>query len=142
MTNHETDRRAQWASALWEAAERHTIAEWICCDPINPSHGLCVAGGKALEMLRALIVDDPEAYKPAPLTAVALGLAAAVSVPPPATRADALRCAVCQRVGALLQHGGPVGCLWRGRRDRHGSQLQRDRRQRCGLVRLRVVDDQ
>jgi hypothetical protein len=88
VTNPETDRRAQWATALWEAAEHHTIAEWICCDPINPKHGLCVAGGKALEMLRALIVDDPEAYKPAPLTTVALELAA-VSVPPPAPRADA-----------------------------------------------------
>lgn len=87
MTKPETDRRAQWASALWEAAEQNTIAEWICCDPIDPKHGLCVAGGKALEMLRALIVDDPEAYKPAPLTTVALELAA-VSVPPPATRAD------------------------------------------------------
>ncbi|MFM9589840.1 hypothetical protein ACKI1J_15045 [Streptomyces scabiei] len=59
--------RAAVSAALWQTAEHHTIAEWICCDPINPSHGLCVQGGMALRMLRALLVDDPEAAGTAPL---------------------------------------------------------------------------
>lgn len=59
--------RAAASAALWAAAEHHTVAEWICCDPIDPAHALCVQGGAALRMLKALLVDDPEAWKPAPL---------------------------------------------------------------------------
>ncbi|MCM1972293.1 hypothetical protein [Streptomyces sp. G1] len=59
--------RGAVSATLWAAAEHHTVAEWICCDPINPDHPLCAQGGAALQMLQALLVDDPEAWKPAPL---------------------------------------------------------------------------
>jgi hypothetical protein len=73
------------AKALWSAAEHNVIAEWICCDPIDPKHGLCVQGDAALRMLKALIVDDPEAWKPAPLPdAVLAALPAPAAVPAPA----------------------------------------------------------
>jgi hypothetical protein len=68
-SNNETDQqmREQYAAALWEAAEHNIIAEWICCEPLDPSHELCAQGYAAMRMIRALIIDDPEAYKPAPL---------------------------------------------------------------------------
>ncbi|MEV7034568.1 hypothetical protein AB0N99_30605 [Streptomyces sp. NPDC093272] len=65
----QTGDRAAVSAALWAAAEHHTIAEWICCDPITPDHDLCVKGDATLHMLRALLVDDPEDPRPAPLLA-------------------------------------------------------------------------
>lgn len=62
-----TDLRAQVAARLWEVAEHNIIAEWICCDPIDPTHQLCVKGDATLLMTKALLVDSPEAWKPAPL---------------------------------------------------------------------------
>jgi hypothetical protein len=61
------ESRAAVSAALWAVAEHNTVAEWICCEPIDPAHALCVQGGAALRMLKALLVDDPNAWKPAPL---------------------------------------------------------------------------
>jgi hypothetical protein len=75
-SNNETDNplREQYAAALWEAAEHNIIAEWICCEPLDPSHELCAQGYAAMRMIRALIIDDPEAYKPAPLADAVLAV--------------------------------------------------------------------
>jgi hypothetical protein len=59
--------REQYAAALWASAEHTIVAEWICCAPLDPKHDLCAQGYAAMRMIRALIVDDPEAYKPPPL---------------------------------------------------------------------------
>lgn len=75
--------RAAIAAHLWQIAEHHTVAEWICCDPIDPAHDLCVQGGVALQMLKALLVDDLEAWKPAPLLDAVMAL-----VTPPVVRPE------------------------------------------------------
>lgn len=81
------DDRAALAEKLWQIAEHHIVAEWICCEPLEPRHELCAKGYAALGMARTLLVDsDPEkAWNPAApvLDAVLAELAAA--------RADALR---------------------------------------------------
>lgn len=60
--------REQIAAKLWAVAEHTIVAEWICCDPIDPKHDLCVQGDATLRMVKALLVGDPEARKPnAPL---------------------------------------------------------------------------
>lgn len=47
------------AGRLWQAAEHNIIAEWICCEPLEPGHTLCAQGYAAMRMLKALLVDDP-----------------------------------------------------------------------------------
>lgn len=69
------DRRARIAATMWAAAEHNIVAEWICCEPLAPGHDLCAKGYAALDMIRALIVDTPEAYRPAPLTDAAMAVA-------------------------------------------------------------------
>ncbi|MGW2520537.1 hypothetical protein ACWC09_26680 [Streptomyces sp. NPDC001617] len=59
--------RDEVAARLWQVAEHNIIAEWICCDPIDPTHQLCVKGDATLKMTKALLVDSPQAWKPAPL---------------------------------------------------------------------------
>lgn len=59
--------RAALSARLWAIAEHHIVAEWICCEPINPEHDLCVQGDATRQMVKALLVDDPEAIRPAPL---------------------------------------------------------------------------
>ncbi|MFD9276858.1 hypothetical protein ACFWD7_06145 [Streptomyces mirabilis] len=62
--------RAALSAKLWAVAEHHIVAEWICCEPVNPKHELCSKGQSALDMVRSLLVDaDPaEAWNPsAPL---------------------------------------------------------------------------
>ncbi|QDN57354.1 hypothetical protein [Streptomyces sp. S1D4-20] len=59
--------QAALSARLWAVAEHHIVAEWICCEPINPKHQLCVQGDATLRMVKALLVDDPEAIRPAPL---------------------------------------------------------------------------
>lgn len=66
--------RERYAEAMWKSAEEVIIAEWICCEPLNPKHGLCAKGYAALGMIRALIVDDPAAWRPAPLTTAVLAV--------------------------------------------------------------------
>ncbi|MFJ3021449.1 hypothetical protein ACIPH4_10925 [Streptomyces tendae] len=66
----QTVDRAALSAKLWEIAERHIIAEWICCEPLEPGHDLCAKGYEALGMVKSLLVDaDPgEAWNPsAPL---------------------------------------------------------------------------
>ncbi|MGW1961791.1 hypothetical protein ACWCPD_16120 [Streptomyces sp. NPDC001935] len=75
--------RAALAAHLWAVAEHHIVAEWICCEPINPEHDLCVQGDATRQMVKALLVDDPEAIRPAPLldAVLAAGLPAPVDRP-------------------------------------------------------------
>ncbi|MGX1254127.1 hypothetical protein RKD48_006638 [Streptomyces ambofaciens] len=91
----ETVDRDALSAKLWEIAERHIVAEWICCEPLEPGHDLCAKGYEALGMVKSLLVDaDPgEAWNPsAPLlSALAAVLPAPVDhdtdtgvTPPPA----------------------------------------------------------
>lgn len=76
--------RAALSARLWKIAEHHIVAEWICCEPLQPGHDLCAQGYTALGMVKTLLVDgDPEkAWNPsAPLLDAVLGL------PAPADRA-------------------------------------------------------
>lgn len=53
--------RAALSAKLWEVAEQHIVAEWICCEPVEPGHTLCAKGYAALGMVKTLLVDgDPE----------------------------------------------------------------------------------
>lgn len=79
--------RAAVSARLWEIAEHHIIAEWICCEPLEPRHDLCSWGYAALDMTKTLLVDaDPEeAWNPAApvLDAVMQLLDEARQTPPP-----------------------------------------------------------
>lgn len=81
--------RAEVAARLWQVAKHKIIAEWICCDPIDPKHQLCVKGDATLRMTKALLVDSPEAWEPAPLLDAVMQLLStaspAVPVPPTPT---------------------------------------------------------
>ncbi|MFD5221428.1 hypothetical protein ACFWMH_27685 [Streptomyces tendae] len=69
----QTVDQAALSAKLWEIAERHIVAEWICCEPLEPGHDLCAKGYAALGMVKSLLVDaDPgEAWNPsAPLLSV------------------------------------------------------------------------
>lgn len=59
--------RAALSAKLWEIAEHHIVAEWVCCEPLEPRHDLCAKGYAALSMVKTLLVDgDPEkAWNPA-----------------------------------------------------------------------------
>lgn len=73
MTN--PDRRAAISAKLWEIAKQHIIAEWICCEPLEPDHTLCAKGCAALGMVKTLLVDSPEAWNPAaPLLDAIMGM--------------------------------------------------------------------
>ncbi|MFE0353631.1 hypothetical protein ACFW2I_09065 [Streptomyces nigra] len=60
------DRNAL-SEKLWRIAEHHIIAEWICCEPLEPRHHLCAKGYAALGMTKTLLVDSApeEAWNPA-----------------------------------------------------------------------------
>lgn len=58
------------AGRLWQAAEHNIIAEWICCEPLEPGHTLCAQGYAAMRMLKALLVDDPKSKRAAGPSAV------------------------------------------------------------------------
>src|SRR5690606_9312085 len=60
MSSPGSDYRDRVAEALRAAAEYSIVGEWICCDPINPDHELCVKGDIARQMLRAVLADDEE----------------------------------------------------------------------------------
>jgi hypothetical protein len=69
--------REEVSALLREAVEHHIIAEWICCEPVDPKHHLCVQGFSALGMAVSLVADaDPEeAWNPeAPLLSLVLKL--------------------------------------------------------------------
>ncbi|MFE2967542.1 hypothetical protein ACFXKC_28490 [Streptomyces sp. NPDC059340] len=59
--------RAALSAKLWAIAEQHIVAEWICCEPVDPKHELCSKGQAAIDMARSLLVDaDPaKAWNPA-----------------------------------------------------------------------------
>ncbi|MFC4006615.1 hypothetical protein ACFOY2_05245 [Nonomuraea purpurea] len=54
------DLRQRYADAIRSAADQSIVGEWVCCDPVNPDHDLCVKGDIARQMLRAVLTDDPE----------------------------------------------------------------------------------
>ena len=55
--------REQYAAALLRAFDDQIIAEWICCEPINPGHKLCKNGETARKMVAGLLSDsDQDAY--------------------------------------------------------------------------------
>lgn len=69
------ERRAEISKKLWEVAQQHIAAEWICCDPVNLNHTLCVQGNATMIMVKALLVDSPDAWNPAaPLLDAIMGL--------------------------------------------------------------------
>jgi predicted RNase H-like HicB family nuclease len=49
---------------LLKVATQRVEREWICCDPVDPSHELCVQGDAALRMLTALLTDDETVFPP------------------------------------------------------------------------------
>lgn len=61
----ETDQEALRAlvsqCVLARAVER-VEREWICCDPVDESHKLCVQGRATINMLEALLTDDENAF--------------------------------------------------------------------------------
>jgi|tagenome__1003787_1003787.scaffolds.fasta_scaffold20983200_7 hypothetical protein len=86
--------RAALSAKLWEIAEHHIIAEWICCEPLEPRHDLCAKGYAALSMAKTLLVDgDPEeVWNPAaPLLDAVIDL-----LPAPVDRAAVLRDAAAE----------------------------------------------
>ena len=120
--------RAAVSAALWAASEHHTVAEWICCDPIDPAHALCVQGGAALRMLKALLVDDPEAWKPAPLLDEVMRL-----VPPAGTATEAHRLALSEALN--LGTGAPWDAIYDRATELGLPPLDRDPvAQRLGLL--------
>jgi hypothetical protein len=77
--------RAALSARLWKIAEHHIVAEWICCEPVQPGHDLCAQGYAALGMVKTLLVDDDpgKAWNPsAPLLDAVLSV-----LPAPADRA-------------------------------------------------------
>jgi hypothetical protein len=95
--------RAALSARLWAVAEHRIVAEWICCEPINPKHDLCVQGDATLRMVKALLVDDPEAIRPAPLLDAVLAV-----LPEPADRAAIYR-EVADRLAADAEQGEKEG---------------------------------
>jgi hypothetical protein len=114
--------RAALSAKLWAVAEHHIVAEWICCEPLEPRHTLCAKGYAALGMARTLLVDgDPEkAWNPeAPLLNAVLAELAA--------DAEAHRLALSETLG--LGTGAPwdaiherVKTLAAGERDEQQAQ--------------------
>lgn len=49
---------------LLAIALERTEREWICCDPIDVSHPLCVQGEATRTMLKALLTDDETVFPP------------------------------------------------------------------------------
>ena len=80
----QTAARTEISARLMAVAQHTIVAEWICCEPLDPKHDLCAQGYATREMTRALLVDDPEAsVTAAPLLDAVMGLLPAVPVPPP-----------------------------------------------------------
>lgn len=93
--------RAALSEKLWRIAEHHIVAEWICCEALDPKHELCAKGYAALGMVKTLLVDaDPaEAWNPsAPLLDAVLAV-----LPPPTARA------ALERVRAVLETEAVIG---------------------------------
>lgn len=50
--------RERYAETLRQIVDYRIVAEWICCEPINPKHKLCKKGAAAREMVGALLSDE------------------------------------------------------------------------------------
>ncbi len=69
------------AEVLHVAIER-TTREWICCNPVNPDHELCVKGEATVNMLTALLTDDDAVFPSrSDVLDVIMGLVIGASVP-------------------------------------------------------------
>lgn len=55
MTGQEL--RDQIAEALREVFDYQIIAEWICCEPVNPAHDLCAWGETVRQAVQGLLSD-------------------------------------------------------------------------------------
>lgn len=104
--------RDEVAASLWQVAEQNIIAEWICCDPIDPTHQLCVKGDATLKMTKALLVDSSDAWKSAPLLDAVMEQLAAASLPLPSINAHDVQgfCPACGHGVLMLGEGGHVVC--------------------------------
>lgn len=56
--------RAHVSRRLVALAAERCVAEWICCDPIDPTHLLCVQGNAARTMITGLLTDDDTVFPP------------------------------------------------------------------------------
>lgn len=60
------------ADALRALVSREVLAkaierierEWICCDPVATGHDLCMQGQKAINMVTAVLTDNPDVFPP------------------------------------------------------------------------------
>lgn len=59
-----TELRAHVSRRLVELAQQRVVAEWICCDPIDHTHALCVQGDATRRMMTALLTDDDTVFPP------------------------------------------------------------------------------
>ena len=56
--------REDAGKVLREVLEYEAIAEWICCDPVNPKHELCVQGDTTRRMMLGLLIDNEAVFPP------------------------------------------------------------------------------
>lgn len=54
--------RAHASQRLLAVGVERIEREWICCDPIDPSHSLCVQGAATRKMFTALMTDDETVF--------------------------------------------------------------------------------
>jgi hypothetical protein len=52
--------RERIAETLRKAFDYQIVAEWICCEPVNPDHEMCARAGVTRRQVAALLSDDPE----------------------------------------------------------------------------------
>lgn len=58
----QVEMRKRLAESLRTTIAYELTAEWICCEPVNPLHHLCVIGNFAKSMMEDLLADDVELY--------------------------------------------------------------------------------
>ena len=56
--------RTYVSKRLLAIATERVTREWICCDPVNDQHDLCVDGRNTITMLRSLLTDDETVFPP------------------------------------------------------------------------------
>lgn len=56
------DLRDRIAASVRHHIDHEIIAEWICCDPVNPSHHLCWWGEGVRQTMRSLLADNDDEY--------------------------------------------------------------------------------
>lgn len=56
------EARKRLAESLRSNIAYWLVGEWICCEPVNPLHHLCVFGNAARQMMEDLLADDVENF--------------------------------------------------------------------------------